>query len=491
MALLDWIVVGGFFLLMIFIGWWSSRQIKGTDDFFTAGGKMPWWLSGISHHMSGYSAAVFVAYAAVAYKYGFTIYVWWAIPISIACFAGAFLFAPRWARMRTHMKIESPLEYLAIRYNVPTQQLMAWSGTFLKLIDVGAKWASIGIILNVFTGVPIVWGIAVAGGISMFYATVGGLWADALTDFAQFIVQLIAGIGMFVIVVQLLGGFSEVFTLFDRLPAGHADAFSGPYDQLFVFAMTLVVLLSYNGGTWNLAQRFIASPSSSDARRAAILSGVLYLIWPLILFYPMWAAPLLFPGLEAPSQSYSKMAMELLPPGLVGLVLASMFAHTMAMTTSDANAITAVITRDIFPRIWKGYSSLSEKASLRAARAVMFTFMSITCVIAIFADNLGGVLSLLVTWFGALVGPVSIAMLLGLLPWFKYSGATAANVALIGGVCAFAYMKIYPGFSDSVVVAMPILVSAFLYIGLGIVNKLSGGKPSKEAEELLDSLSKD
>lgn len=495
MATLDWAVVGGFFLLMVFIGYWSSNQISNTDDFFTAGGKMPWWLSGISHHMSGYSAAVFVAYAAVAYKYGFTIYIWWAVPISIACFIGAFVFAPRWARMRTHLKIESPLEYLAIRYNVPTQQLMAWSGALLKLIDVGAKWASIGIILNVFTGVPIIWGIAVSGAISMFYATIGGLWADALTDFAQFIVQTIAGLAMFYIVALKLGGWDSVFTLWDRLPPGHGDAFSGPYDHLFVFAFTLVVILSYNGGTWNLAQRYIASPSSSQAKRAALLSGILYLIWPLILFFPMWAAPLIYPNLADPSQSYSKMAMELLPPGIVGLVLASMFAHTMAMTTSDANAVTAVITRDIFPRIWKGYSQLSEKASLKAARIVMFTFMITTCIIAVFARELGGVLALLVTWFGALVGPVSIAMLLGLLPWFRYSGPTAANVALIGGVLAFTATKFGKElgitFSTSMIVALPILVSSALYIGLGWINKLTGKEPSKEVNELIDKLSKD
>ncbi|WP_338564732.1 hypothetical protein [Erwinia sp. E_sp_W01_6] len=55
---------------------------------------MPWWLSGVSHHMSGYSAAVFVAYAAVAYNVGITIYFWWAFPISIAVLLGAAIFAP-------------------------------------------------------------------------------------------------------------------------------------------------------------------------------------------------------------------------------------------------------------------------------------------------------------------------------------------------------------------------------------------------------------
>ena len=53
---------------------------------------MPWWLSGISHHMSGYSSAVFVAYAAIAYTAGFSIYIWWACSISIALVIGSNIF---------------------------------------------------------------------------------------------------------------------------------------------------------------------------------------------------------------------------------------------------------------------------------------------------------------------------------------------------------------------------------------------------------------
>ena len=55
---------------------------------------MPWWLSGISHHMSGYSAVMFVGYAAIAYTYGFVLYVWWALGITIAMVVGAFVFVP-------------------------------------------------------------------------------------------------------------------------------------------------------------------------------------------------------------------------------------------------------------------------------------------------------------------------------------------------------------------------------------------------------------
>lgn len=489
MVMADWIVLGLFFLLMVGIGIWSFRQISGTQDFFAAGGKMPWWLSGISHHMSGYSAAVFVAYAGVAYTYGFTLYIWWAVPVAIAIFVGAFLIAPRWSRLRQRLNIESPMEYLSLRYNVPTQQLMAWSGVLLKLFDVGAKWAAIAVVLNVFADVPLVWGIVVSGAISLFYSAIGGLWADAWTDFAQFIVQLIAGIAMFVIVLGKLGGVSAITGIWDQLPPSHSQPLVGPYTMGFVLAYLMIDFLSYNGGTWNLAQRYIASPRGSDARKAAILSSALYLIWPLILFFPMWAAPLFYPNLADPTKSYSLMTTDLLPAGLVGLVLASMFAHTMAMTTSDANAITAVITRDILPVISKKYRDLSKKTALFVARTVMVIFIGLTLLIAIYASSFGGILTLLIVWFGGLVGPISIPMLLGLLPVFRHSDSKVAITSWAAGIITFFLLKYVFTVSTATLVASPVLVSAVLYIGLGFLNRARGVKP--EVVNLLNSLNKD
>lgn len=490
MHTLDWFVMGLYFLLMVGIGIWSFRQVKGTGDFFAAGGRMPWWLSGISHHMSGYSAAVFVAYAGVAYTYGFTLYIWWAVPVAIAVFLGAMWIAPRWSRLRQRLSIESPTEYLEKRYNVPTQQLMAWSGVLLKLFDVGAKWAAIAVILNVFANVPLTTGILVSGVISLFYITIGGLWADALTDFAQFVVQLVAGIVMFVIVVVKLGGLGSVFDVWNQLPPTHNDPLVGPYTLGFVLAYLLIDFLSYNGGTWNLAQRYIAAPSGKEARKAAYLSALLYLIWPLILFFPMWTSPLFYPNLENPDQSYSLMAMNLLPPGLVGLVLASMFAHTMAMTTSDSNAITAVVTRDILPKLFPRFRAQGGKASLMAARVTLVVFTVLTLLVAINQQRFGGILSLLITWFGALVGPISIPMLLGLLPAFKRSGSTAAIVSWVGGLLTFGYVKyIMEGTSTATLVASPVIVSAVLFIGIGWLTR--GDRVPKQVDELVDSLNRD
>ncbi|WP_420850860.1 sodium:solute symporter family transporter, partial [Paenibacillus aceris] len=271
--------------------------------------------------------------------------------------------------------------------------------------------------------------------------------------------------------------------------ATHSQPLVGPYTMGFVLAYILIDFLSYNGGTWNLAQRYIASPSGSEARKAAILSGSLYLIWPLILFFPMWAAPLFYQNLKDPTQSYSMMTMDLLPHGLIGLVLASMFAHTMAMTTSDANAITAVITRDILPVISKKYRTLSEKSALRVARGAMVTFVVLTLTIAVYSSTFGGILSLLIVWFGALVGPISIPMLLGLIPAFKRSDSTAAIVSWVAGIITFIIVKYVLTVTTATLVASPVLVSAILFIGIGWLNRNRPVAP--KVEKLLDSLSSD
>jgi solute:Na+ symporter, SSS family len=466
---LDFFVIFLFFLSMIVIGLWSWVKNKTPEDYFVAGGTIPWWLSGISHHVSGYSGAVFVAYAGLAYTHGFSLYIWWAFTIGVTIVLSAKVFPVLWVRLRQRYHIQSPLEYLAKRYNLFTQQIIAWSGVILKLFDVAAKWAAIAILLNVFTGFSLLNGILLAGGVSLIYVTFGGLWAVILTDFAQFIVQIVAGIIMFVIVMIQLGGPASVFTFWEGLPDGNSQAFNDPYTFWFAMAFLLINFLSYNGGTWNLATRYISSPDESQASKAAWLSGTLYLIWPLILFLPLWAAPILLPGLEDPSQSYGLLTLKLLPGGLVGLVLASLFANTMSMTSSDINTISAVISRDILPLV---FSKIRQAGvSLNTARLTTFLFTVSTIVLASQHEHFGGVLGLIVTWFGALVGPVAIPMLLGLLPFFARCGSTAAISSIFMGFITFVITKTITFDSLALTIAMPVMVSAITFIVIGLFTR--------------------
>ncbi len=470
MRFLDWSVLGMYFVLLILIGAWAFRRVKNSADFFTAGGKLPWWLSGVSHHVSGYSGAVFVAYAGIAYTHGLTLYVWWAVGVALATFIGSLLIAPKWAAIRIKLSIQSPTEYLLVRYNLVTQQVIAWSGVIIKIFDIGGKLAAIAVLLNVFTGAPIIYGIILAGGVSLIYITIGGLWADVWNDFAQFTIQIIAGITMFVVILMKLGdGFSGVFTVWDRLPETNSHAFVEPYTLGFALAMLIINFFSYSGGTWNLASRFISSADSSQARKAGLLSSALYLLWPLILLFPMFAAPIFFPNLADPTLTYGMMALKFLPSGLIGLVLASMFANTLSMTSSDSNTVSAVISRDILTVVFPAIKEFQPTKRLRIARITTFLFTFITIIIAINSDKFGGVFGLIVSWFAALLGPIAVPMILGLLKVFRRSGSRAALLSIICGLTAFIITKILDNVSLAWEVGLPVITSLTGYILYGII----------------------
>ena len=476
MRALDQIALGLYFLLMLAVGIVIRRRVKNARDFFTAGGKMPWWLSGISHHMSGYSAAVFVGYAAIAYADGFSIYIWWACSIALALLIGSFVFAPRWVRLRVHTGMISPLEYLTVRYGPRTRLCLALSGSLLKIFDVGAKWTASALLLQMFAHVDLKWGVLLTGGVTLIYSVLGGLWADAAPDLSQFIIQLRSGIAMCAMVLYRLGGVSAVSGMWFRLPPEHRQFFHGQYTPGFALTFLLVNSLSYNGGTWSLAQRFMASPDEASARRSAQLSSALYLVWPVVLFYPMWAAPLLLPHIANPSQSYATMAQMYLPAGMVGLVLAGLFAHSMAMTSSDANAVSAVVVRDIAPAFLPQRLLATETQQLLAGRVCTLCFLGGSMLIALFANHMGGVLGLILLWYGALVGPIAVPMLLGMLPAFARCGAFSAVTSWLSGVVAFAAIRwlapssVY-GNSGSLMLAVggPVVVSLFVYVASGLL----------------------
>ncbi len=81
----DLFMLVGYFVLMLGIGAYFYRHMRGMKDFFSGGNTIPWWLSGASFFMSSFSVFAFVSYSALAYKYGWvavTIY-WVTVPATI------------------------------------------------------------------------------------------------------------------------------------------------------------------------------------------------------------------------------------------------------------------------------------------------------------------------------------------------------------------------------------------------------------------------
>ncbi|WTL78099.1 hypothetical protein OG328_44120 [Streptomyces sp. NBC_01518] len=245
----------------------------------------------------------------------------------------------------------------------------------------------------------------------------------------------------------------------------------------------------------------MATDSPRSARRSALLSAALYVIWPAVLLLPPVAAPVLMPRIADPQQTYALMAQSYLPMGLVGLTLAGMFSHTMAMASSDANAISAVVTRDILPAVFPRFRDAGTERGLLAARVCTIVFITVSMVVAIEADHFGGVLGIIVGMVAAVMGPISIPMLLGLLPAFRRCGPRAALASWALGLGGYFLVKYgLHNASPTTLIVTPLVTSLVVYTGLGlllpepndeadaIVTAVSGPRPGADSEALIPAV---
>jgi Na+/proline symporter len=66
----DYVILVGYFVLMLGIGLYFHRYMSGMKAFFTGGNKIPWWLAGVSFYMSSFSAYAFVIYSGLCFRFG-------------------------------------------------------------------------------------------------------------------------------------------------------------------------------------------------------------------------------------------------------------------------------------------------------------------------------------------------------------------------------------------------------------------------------------
>jgi len=490
----DFAVIAVYGALMVWLGRIAQKKATGVDQYFAAGHRLPWWMAAISHHVSGYSAVVFVGFAGRAASAGLSVWTLFSLPCFIALMIGCKVWAPRWSRL----KVLTPVEYLEARYSNEVRLLVAIAGIGVKFVDLGIKLYAIAIVVQVCTGwglMPIIVG---AGLVTIAYVLVGGLWATVLTDLVQFAVQLALSLFVVMVVLARVGGWGGMWA---QLPPERYALFNpeAGISVDFWLVCRVVIILSYNGGTWGLAQRFIAVEKPADTRKAALLSGFLFLLYPLAIFIPAWAAPLMLPeyfdpatllpraGFD-PQQTYVLVAREVLAglgPGLIGLLVCSMFAATMSMIDSDINSLAAVFTKDVYQRNFGRLSTEPKLARVGKLATVAFGGAVLATAIAVVqSEGMEKVFFLTVKLFGAILPPVAIPLMFGML--WKRTTARGAIAALVGGFWVFLRLKFL---SDDYVIYTggTMLVSFLIYFGEGFVGKRTAEK-EREVEELVTRL---
>ncbi len=479
LGIADYIVLVGYFVLMLGIGIYFYRYMKGMKDYFSGGNRIPWWLSGASYYMSSFSVFAFVTFSAITYKYG--LYgVTLMMDTSVGVVFSMYFMAKKWRRAR----INSPIEYLEVRFSSELRQFVAWQGIPLRIVDDAMKLVAIGLFISAGLGFDLQQSVLWSGLIMLTYTMLGGLWAVTVTDFVQFIVMAVAVIILVPLSIQASGGLTAAFSNIspDRLHIFHPPE----YDWFYFAASMIFVILSSSSVSWSLIQRFYSVPNEKETRKLGWFVVLLFVVGAPLIMLPAFVAPnfiTLNPGQDG--MVYAMIAVKLLPTGLIGLVIAAMFAATMSMLSSDYNVAANVLTNDVYLRIFRKNASQKELVTVGRITTIIVGLLSLG--LAFFMLNLGGegLFRGMMKLFGLFTAPVAIPMIFGLLsPKFTKNGAMASFlVSFSAGIIIFfvvpdtLYIGDY-GIKQEVILNLGTMIIAIIGIYLG-----SKYMPSTEEEK--------
>lgn len=419
----DYFLLIGYFVLMLGIGAYFWRYMKGMSEYFSGRNQIPWWLSGVSFYMTSFSAFLFVAYSEVAYRHGL-------VAVTLGCtvipavLIGAAVFASRWRRAR----IDSPVEYLEERYGLGLRQTFGWANIPVRMIDNGLRLYATGLFISGVTDIPLTNSILYCGVITLAYTFAGGLWAVTVTDFVQFVVMMAGAMILVPLSLVRIGGVSG---LVNNSPPGFFRLLQpAHYPWTFLLAWFLLVLCNYNT-SFGLVQRYYCVRDEREARKVGLFVAFLILIGTPIFFLPAMAARQFLPDAD-PKNIYAVLCTTLLPSGALGLIIAAMFSATMSSLSGDYNGVAAVLTNDVYKRLLD--VKATERRLVLVGRVTTFLVGLIPLWIALYVAGHEGSRKLfdkMVTVFSVAAPPIAIPMLAGIV-WHRASNKGAIAGFLSG-----------------------------------------------------------
>ncbi len=421
----DYIIIAGYFLIILGTAAYFSKRTKLSRDFFIAGGTMPWWLAGISFFMASHSALSFVMYGQLGYKYGITAVLIFQVSVTGLVLAGLYV-AKRWRRSRT----VTPIQFLERRYSLYMRQALAWTGFPVRIMDDAMKIFSTAIFVYVGMKLAVISlpaAITLVGIVMIIYALTGGQKGVIVTDFLQFIITMI--IVIVILVLTILRFYKSGFSV-SQLPSGFLSPFSGPYHAFDYLSFIALMIISYNT-MWSLVHKFNCVPTEKDASKVAWLVAVLNLIAPIIFFSPSIFARLILPKLAHPEYSYAAIAFTVLPTGMMGILVVGMFASTIATMGSEFNVLAGILTNDLYKRIFK--PDASDRQLVKVGKIATIVAGGLIILMATIVANLKGfnLFDIMLKSFGALLPATALPILMGF--FWKRISARGALYGLIAG----------------------------------------------------------
>ena len=413
MSTVDALIVVAFIAYAVSAGFRNRRQAsKNLEEYFLAGRTLPGWKAGLSMAATQFAADTPLLVTGIVATAG--IFGLWQLWIFAATFLlMGFVLAGAWRRAGVVTDAElSEVRYGGTPAAVLRGVKAVYVGTVINCVALAwvlfaaakiaepfllwNEWLPAGLLRPVVSlvesvGMPLtigglddpeVWvktannliSLATILAVAAFYSATGGLRSVVATDVVQIAIMFLGTLAFTTFVVREVGGLGAMTDRVYETFAGGGPGGILP-DQILAFtpgrgkdvtltALSLLGLLwlinHVSDGTGYLAQRAMACRSDRDAKTAAVVFTftqvlVRSLLWLplgiglLVLFPP---APGLAPDLMQADReaTYVRGMAELLPPGVMGLMLTGMLAALASTVDTHLNWGASYWTNDIYKR---------------------------------------------------------------------------------------------------------------------------------------------
>jgi len=427
----DYGIIAFYLAFILGVGFVFRRMSVNTSDYFRAGGAMPWWITGASSWVAGFSAWTFTGAAGMIYETGTVV-----LCLYYSGMLGMIIiFAWTCLRFR-RMRVVSWMEAVRLRFGAASEQFYLWVKLPLLLFGAGVGLNAIGVFISSIFHVDMVTTLIVLGVVVTLVTFSGGAWAILASDFVQmFLVVTITVLAAFLTLrLPEIGGIAGLINkVHVPLVPTHWTQLAQAFTIVpWILAITWMQIV--NANNMENATMYLMAGSDRDARRMVLIPIIGSLFAPLIWVVPPLAATILhpdlaaeFPILKQPHEAaFVAVCLQVMPQGLLGLLISAMLGATLTSMDAGLNKGVGVFVRCFYLPIV--HPDCPEKKLLVVSKlcTIAFGVVIITCALLVNQWRTVNLFDFVNQVAASLTIPLAIPLCFGLFfkrtpPWSAWS----------------------------------------------------------------------
>ena len=444
-------IVAIYLLIMLFIGWYSSKKITSNTDFMVAGRRLgPFLMAGTlaATEIGGGSSLGVVQQGMQSHGISSA---WYIITMGFAFVILTFL-APKF-RAAT---VKTVPEYFRRRYGKSAGIITAII-MLLPLVGLTAgQFIASSVILSTMLGIRYQTAVIIVAVVVTVYSIMGGLWSVTLTDFIQVFLIVIGMIIAVPFALNMAGGWDNVIA---NVPPETFDMFKG-YQPMAVLSLTVMYVATFTVGQ-EAVSRYYAARDGKAAQQGSILAAIVNFVYAFIpAVLGIITLALLNMG-KFNAEDFADvgaryalpvLAMEVMPALICGLLFAGIISATMSSSDSDLLGAGSIFANDIYHAVLKPDASSQEV--MRVTQGVMALVGVAAMFIALF--NTSSIVDILMFCFTLRAAGSFFPYVLG--HYWKGASLAGTIASLVSGSVVVVYLeKISGGVLFGVKLSQPIV----------------------------------